>query len=67
MNEKIDGIQRISSYIAASGVKVYEAEQYRADCDAWYIVGDCSTCKELIAAEIQNNNYHVSLKNYINL
>lgn len=65
MNEKINGIQKIGSYKAASGVNVYFIEQYRSDCYLWVNVGDCSTHKELIAALIQNNNYHVSLKNYI--
>lgn len=51
-----DKTQRISGYIAHSGLKVYEVEQYNKSADEWYIVGDSSTSREYIMASIQMHN-----------
>ena len=65
MNEKIDRIQRISSYISGCGLKVYEIEQYNKSVDTWYTVGNSSQCKDWIVSQIQHHNYSLALKNYI--
>jgi hypothetical protein len=51
-----DKQQRITSYVSASGLRVYETEQYNKDTDEWYIVGDGSTNKDYILSMIDSHN-----------
>jgi len=51
-----DKTQRVSSYIAGSGLTIYETEQYNAKTGEWYIVGDSSESKRLIQLQVEIHN-----------
>lgn len=51
-----DKTQRVSSYVSAYGITIYEVEQYNKACDAWFIVGDCSESREWIEWQVNDNN-----------
>jgi len=55
-NEILDKTQRITSYVCAYGLYVYEIEQYNLESNEWYPVGDSSTDKNLIITMIECNN-----------
>lgn len=56
MNDKV---QKISSYKTASGLTIYEAKQYNANSRDWYVVGDCSSSKNLITGRIEHHNLSI--------
>lgn len=59
----IDGIQKITSYIVGDKkTEVFETLQYNKNCNAWYVVGDCSTNRELVQVMIDNNNLRLKSK-----
>jgi hypothetical protein len=62
MTKIINGTQRMSSYISASGARVYEREQYNAQTKHWYIVGDCHTNEVYIKDCIDLHNLRLQIK-----
>ena len=61
-NSIMNGQERLSSYVSACGITVYEREFYHEESDTWYICGDSSTNRELIEAEIKHNNLLLQYK-----
>jgi hypothetical protein len=51
--------QRITSYISGAGLKIYEIEQYNADTDRWYIVGDCSQYLPWMIYQVNEHNKNI--------
>ncbi len=60
-----DKMQRLTSYVSAAGITVYEIEQYNKKTDKWYIVGDCSTNKDWQEYKILKNNTPIIRKEFL--
>jgi hypothetical protein len=57
----MDKQQRMTSYVSSTGLKVYETEQYNADCNDWFLVGDSSTNKKYVETMIDWHNQKLNI------
>jgi hypothetical protein len=55
-NKLIHEMQRITSYISAYGLTIYETEQYNENSKEWYIVGDSYTDLKIITGMMDLHN-----------
>lgn len=58
----IDNMQKITSYVSGTGLKVYEVEYYHKPSDNWYKVGDAYLNLEYVRTVVELNNLRLGLK-----